>query len=93
MSLERNTSAVLRYGAAAGIVIVAAGLIIDLFSTSDVIGDLMIAGIAVIVLTPFAGMIVSFATLSANQERIYAVSALALISVTAAGMLITFWLI
>jgi uncharacterized membrane protein len=52
----------------------------------------MTAGIATIVFTPFAGLIVSFVTLSMSREKKYAVSALALIIISAAGMLVAFWL-
>jgi uncharacterized membrane protein len=93
VTLERDTSAVLRYGAAAGIAVVAAGLLMDLIGASDIGGNVMIAGVAMIVLTPLAGMIVSFASLSSNGERGYALSALALITITVIGMLITFLLI
>ena len=91
MNAERNTSFVLRYGSVVGIVIVAAG-IIAYFLDLNYSEAIMAAGIAAIVFTPFAGMIVSFVTLSMNRERRYAVSALLLIAVTAVGMLVSFCL-
>lgn len=90
MTLERNTSAVLRYGSAAGIAIVAAGLLTDLIGMEDIGWNIMIIGIVIILITPFAGMIISFATLSADRERICAISALALIAITALGMIVTY---
>ena len=91
MSLEHNTSFVLKYGSLIGIAAVAVGVMMHLFDLVDA-GAVMTAGIAVIVLTPFAGMIVSFATLSVGRERRYAAAALALILITVAGMFIAFWL-
>jgi len=91
MTLEENVSFVLRCGAIIGIVMVVIGLVTDLIG----IGysrDIMTAGIATIVFTPFAGMIVSFVTLSMSREKKYAVSALALIIISAAGMLIAYLL-
>jgi uncharacterized membrane protein len=93
VNLEKNVSAALRYGAAAGIVIVAVGLFTDIMIASDIGEKVMIAGIAAIVLTPLAGMAAAMVTLSVNKERSYALSALALIAITAAGMIITFWLV
>jgi len=91
MTLEENVSFVLRCGAIIGIVMVVIGLVTDLIG----IGynrDIMTAGIATIVFTPFAGMIVSFVTLSMDREKKYAVSALALIVISAAGMLVAYLL-
>ena len=91
MNLESSTSFVLRYGAIIGVVIVAIGVVTHLIGLSyyDMI---MTAGIAVIVFTPFAAMIVSFLALSMNREKMYAVAALALIAITILGMLVAFWL-
>jgi len=91
MTLEDNVSFVLRCGAIIGIIIVAIGLFADLIGI-EYSRDIMTAGIATIVFTPFAGMIVSFVTLSMSREKKYAVSALALIIISAAGMLVAFWL-
>ena len=89
MNLENDTSFILRYGSMIGVIIVLAGLLIHL---ADMPHDLtvMTAGILTIIFTPFAGMIVSFVTLSANKERRYAMAALALIIITMLGMLIAF---
>ena len=91
MRLEENVSFVLRYGAMIGIIIVSAGLLIDLAGL-ECGRDVMTAGIAAIVFTPFAGMIISFVTLSVTNEKRYAIAALALIAISVAGMLVAFWL-
>lgn len=54
--------------------------------------EVMIAGIAVIVFTPFACMIISFTTLAVNRERRYAIPALALILITVVGMAAGYYL-
>jgi len=91
MNLEYSTSLVLRYGSLIGIAIVAVGVMMHLFESvhSELV---MTAGVATIVLTPFAGMIVSFTALSINRERRYAAAALALIAITVIGMLVALWL-
>jgi len=91
MNLETNTSSVLRYGAIIGIIIVAVGAAMHLIDV-PYSEEMMTAGIATIILTPFAGLLVSFATLSANGERRYVIASLALIAITMLGMLIAFWL-
>lgn len=91
MTLENNVSFVLRCGAIIGIVIVVIGLAADLIGI-EYSKDIMTTGIATIVFTPFAGMIVSLVTLSMGREKKYAVSALALIVISAAGMLVAYWL-
>ncbi|MCL1983831.1 MAG: hypothetical protein FWG58_00340 [Methanomassiliicoccaceae archaeon] len=89
MNLEENTSFVLRYGSLIGIIIAAAGLAASLLGIGHSDG-IMTAGITMIVFTPFAGMLVSFVTLSMNREKRYALSAAALIAITVIGMLIAF---
>jgi len=87
VNLNEDLSFVLRYGAMIGILIVAVGLAIDLIG----IGygkHVMTAGVAIIVLTPLAGIIVSFASLTANGERRYALSALSLVAIAVIGILI-----
>jgi len=91
MNLEDSTSFVLRYGAIIGVIIVAVGAVMHLADLSYS-GTVMTAGIATIILTPFAGVIVSFVTLSMNREKRYAIAALVLIAIILAGMLIAFWL-
>ena len=91
MNLNENLSFVLRYGAMIGIVIVVIGLAIDLVDL-EYSKDVMTAGIATLVFTPFAGMIVSFVTLSMNREKKYAIATLALILISLAGMLVAFLL-
>jgi uncharacterized membrane protein len=89
MNLEDCTSSVLRCGSLAGVLIAAAGIISFLAGASH--AELIAtAGIAVIVFTPFAGMIASFAALSLNKERKYAMSALMLIAVTLIGIAIAY---
>ena len=91
MTLESDTSFVLRYGAIIGVLIVTAGAIMHLFDIGNSV-TVMTAGIAVIVFTPFAGVIASFVTLSINKEKRYAAAAFSLIAIILAGMLIAFWL-
>ena len=91
MNLETNTSSVLRYGAIIGIIIVAVGAAMHLIDV-PYSEEMMTAGIATIILTPFAGLLVSFAALSSNGEKRYAIASLALIAITILGMLIAFWL-
>ena len=92
MNLEQNTSFVLRYGSIIGVIVVAVGLLADLIGRSY--GEtIMLSGIAFIILTPLAALFISFATLSVNKEKKYAVAALALIAVIAAGMFIALYII
>jgi uncharacterized membrane protein len=91
MNPESGTSFILKCGSVTGVIVIAAGLLINLIVPE--IGDtVMIAGITVIILTPFAGMIVSFTALTANRERKYAITAFVLILITIAGMLIGYCL-
>ena len=91
MNTEDSTSFVLRYGSLAGVALVAAGLVLYLLGLSFHIW-MITAGIAAIVFTPFAGMAVSFISLSLGRERSYAASALVLIMITVIGMLAAFCL-
>jgi uncharacterized membrane protein len=92
MSVERDTSFVLKYGSLIGIVIITAGLVMHL---ADLSGSMTVltSGIAVIVLTPFAGMVTSFTSFFVNGERNNALTALTLTAITLAGMLIAFYLV
>ena len=91
MNTEDGTAFTLKYGSLMGILIIAVGLVAYLADLAH--GEtIMVAGIAATVFTPFAGMFVSFVTLSANKEKRYAASAFALIIITTAGMLAAFFL-
>ena len=85
MNLERSLSPVLRYGSMTGVMIVAIGLLLYLLDMS-IHENIIISGIAVIVLTPFAGLIVSFTSLATNKERSYAASVFILILMVIAGI-------
>jgi uncharacterized membrane protein len=91
MNLERNTSSVLRYGSVTGVIIVTIGVVMHLLELAhnDIV---MTAGIATIILTPFAGMVVSFATLTMKREKKYAAASLLLMIITITGTAIAFWL-
>ena len=91
MNLEDDTSLVLRYGAIIGVVIIALGVVLHL-ADLDIYENVMLSGIAVIILTPFAGMFISFAVLTVNKERVYALTALVLILITVIGMVIGYYL-
>jgi len=68
-----------------GVMIVAIGLLLYLLDMS-IHENIIISGIAVIVLTPFAGLIVSFTSLATNKERSYAASVFILILMVIAGI-------
>lgn len=90
MNLEVHLSFVLRYGSLIGVIVTALGLLLH-FAGAEVYESIIITGIVVIVLTPFAGMVVSFISLAANRERGYAISVLILIMMTLAGISIGYY--
>jgi uncharacterized membrane protein len=90
MNLENNTAFVLKYGAIIGVIIVAIGVLAHIADLSYY-EMIMTAGITIIVLTPFAGVLVSMVTLSVNKEK-HAHAAFALAAIIIAGMFIALWL-
>ena len=92
MNIENSTAFVLRYGSITGIAIVVTGILANLISL-DIYEEIIALGIAVIIFTHFAGLLVSFTALSVNREKKYAAAALTLIMVTVIGMIVTFWIL
>ena len=90
MNLENSTSFVLRHCSALGVSVIIIGLLADLFMDAGV--NIAFLGIAVIVFTPFAGLLVSFTALSVNKEKKYALAAFVLIALSVAGMLAAAWM-
>ena len=85
MNLNRSTAAALRIGIIIGMALTAAGLAASTAGYGD---SLLGAGILVLILSPLAGVVVSFAALVSEKDLFWAAIAGILLAITAAGMAI-----
>lgn len=90
MDLDRSTGAVLKYGIALSIAILIAGGLIGAFD-ADLSVRILKAGTTILILIPFASILVSAAALLLEGDRHWFLVSLALICVTAAGMAVAWW--
>ena len=84
--LNRSTALTLRVGIVIGMVLLACGLAVY---AADGTETLLYAGILVLIISPFLGVIVSFAVLVLERDWRWAAVAALLFVVTAAGIVIS----
>lgn len=84
--LNRSTANTLRVGIVAGVVLMIAGLALYMADGSD---WLLYIGVLVLIISPFLGVIVSFAVLVIDRDMRWAGVAAVLFIVTAIGILIS----
>ncbi len=84
--LNRSTANMLRVGIVAGVVLMIAGLALYMADGSD---WLLYIGVLVLIISPFLGVIVSFAVLVIDRDLRWAGVAAVLFVVTAIGILIS----
>lgn len=84
MNLNKSTALVLRAGIALGVVLMAAGLCVTSAGGDD---DVLYAGILVLILSPFAGVVTSFVCLLKERDTFWAAVAGILLIVTVTGIL------
>lgn len=86
MSLNRSTALTLRAGIVLGMVLMVAGLAVDFAGMGETV---LYAGILVLILSPFAGVIVSFACLLRERDMFWAMVAGILLVITVIGIVIS----
>lgn len=84
--LNRSTANMLRVGIVAGVILMIAGLALYMADGSD---WLLYIGVLVLIISPFLGVIVSFAVLVIDRDLRWAGVAAVLFVVTAIGILIS----
>ena len=86
MDLNKATALTLRAGVVVGMVMMIAGIAMELCDMGD---GVLYAGILVLILSPFAGVIVSFACLLRKRDMFWAMVAGILLAITFVGILIS----
>ena len=87
MSLNDETSWVLRWGTVAGLAIMAVGLVLSFAGFSE---DIIAAGILVLIFTPAAGVVVSTKCLIQEKDWKWVKAAILLIIILAAGCVLSY---
>ena len=87
MSLNEETSAVLKTGTRIGLAIIAVGLVLSIAGITELV---LLAGIVVLIFTPVIGIGVSTKCLIQEKDTFWVRIALILIMVIAAGMLFSY---
>lgn len=82
MDLNKSTAAMLRIGIYAGLAVIIVGLISSMVGGSD---DILYAGVLILIVSPFLGIVVSFAALIVEKDWKWAVVAAILLAITIAG--------
>ena len=85
-TVNESTSKVIRIGTVIGIAVLAVGL---LASGTDLGGSILLAGVVLLVLTPFAGVLTSMTCLFRSGDRTWGAVAAALVVIVVVGLLIT----
>ena len=88
MSLNNETSWVLKWGTVVGLAIMAVGLVLSFAGFSE---DIMAAGILVLIFTPAAGVVVTTKCLVQEKDWKWVKVAILLIIILAIGMLISYY--
>lgn len=88
MTLNKSTALTLRAGVVLGMVLMVAGLAMSMCGIGD---GVLYAGILVLILSPFASIIVSFACLLREKDSFWAMIAGILLIVTIAGIVISMY--
>ena len=84
--LNKSTAMTLRVGIVAGMILLVAGLVLDAVDGSE---WLLYLGILVLIVSPFLGVVVSFAVLVVEKDWKWAGIAAVLFVVTAIGIVIS----
>lgn len=87
MSLNDETSWVLKWGTVVGLAIMAAGLVLSFAGFSE---DIMAAGILVLIFTPAAGVVVTTKCLVQEKDWKWVKVAILLIIILAAGCVLSY---
>ena len=82
MNLNKSTALTLRIGIAIGIALMAAGLAFSMSGHGD---SVLYAGMLVLIVSPFAGVVVSLAALISAKDWYWAAVAAILLGITMAG--------
>ena len=86
MNLNRSTAMTLRAGIVLGMVLMVIGLLVESTGGDDTI---LYAGMLVLIISPFLGVIVSFVSLLSEKDWIWAIVAGILIAITTTGILMS----
>lgn len=86
MNLNRSTAMTLRAGIVLGMILMVIGLLVESTGGDDTI---LYAGILVLIISPFLGVIVSFVSLLSEKDWIWAIVAGILIVITTTGILMS----
>ncbi len=86
MTLNKATAMTLRAGIVLGMVLMMAGLVIDFAGMGD---SVLYAGMLVLILSPFAGIVVSFLCLIRERDMFWAMVAGVLLIITVVGIVIS----
>ena len=86
MNLNRSTAMTLRAGIVLGMVLMVIGLLVESTGGDDTI---LYAGILVLIISPFLGVIVSFVSLLSEKDWIWAIVTGILIVITTTGILMS----
>ena len=87
MSLNEETSSVLKYGTLLGLSIMIVGLLLSSFDFSD---KILAVGVLVLIFTPFAGVLTSTKCLVQEKDRFWVRIALLLLTVLVIGMIVSY---
>ena len=87
MSLNEETSSVLKYGTLLGLSIMIVGLLLSSFDFSD---KILAVGVLVLIFTPFAGVLTSTKCLIQEKDRFWVRIALILVTVLIIGMIVSY---
>lgn len=85
MNLEKRTAFTLRAGIVVGTMLMIVGLCMSMYGAEN---SVLYAGVLVLILSPFLGVLTSFAALLIQKDYFWAGIAAVLIIITAIGMLI-----
>ena len=86
MNLNRSTAMTLRAGIVLGMILMVIGLLVESTGGDDTI---LYAGMLVLIISPFLGVIVSFVSLLSEKDWIWAIVAGILIAITTTGILMS----
>ena len=87
MNLNKTTALALRIGILIGMAVTAVGLAVDMMNGGD---GILYAGILILIISPFIGVLVSFASLISEKDWRWAFVALILIVITTVGIALSF---
>lgn len=86
MNLNKSTALMLRVGIVIGMILLVVGLAMDMAGMGDA---LLYAGMLVLIISPFLGIIVSLAALVSERDYRWAAVAVVLLAITAVGVFLS----